>query len=185
MAAGDVARYEARMLGYLLAAMLTWAPLEAHDYTKIPRDVTRARYESIARDLEVVVTDPLEAPLFDGPTGRAQTAVLMLAIASYESGQFRADVDREDRPTGDGGAAWCLGQLHAPYSDGLTDRVSCFRGMLRALRDSSAMCGTEDVARRFSGYTVGVCLDGEAKAQHRVTRARAWWAVAPWLPPVD
>lgn len=170
---------------YLLAAMLFWVPLSAHDYTKVPREETAARYASIAHDLELVAFDPDEAPLFEGPTGRAQTAVLVLAIASFESGQFRADVDQEDRASGDGGHAWCLGQLHAPYSDGLTDRISCFRGMLRALRDSSAMCGTEDVARRFSGYTVGYCLDGEAQAQHRIERATKWWALAPWLPPID
>lgn len=170
---------------YLFAAMLQWAPIEWHDYTGVPRTVTQARYLSIAADTAIVVDDPREEPLFPGPTGRAKTAVVVLAFASYESGGFRADVDREDRASGDGGHAWCIGQLHAPYSDGLTDRQSCLRGILRALRDSSAMCGSEDLARRFSGYTVGICLDGEPQALHRVKRAWEWWAMAPWLPPID
>jgi hypothetical protein len=173
---------------YLFAAMLTWAPLGWHDYTRIPRTETLARYGSIASDLADVVLDPEEVPLFDGPTGRAQTAVLMLSIASYESGGFRADVDRQDKPTGDGGHAWCLGQLHGKYAEGLTDRQSCFRGMLHALRDSWAMCNDIDgwdVAYHLTGYTVGVCTEDEPEAKHRADRAMRWWANAPWLPPVS
>jgi len=127
------------LAAYLLAAMSLWAPPSVHDYTKTPRAETEARYESIASDLATVALDPDEVPLFaGGEIGRAQTALVMLAIASYESGQFRSDVDRQDKPTGDGGHAWCIAQLHdeepSHYARGLTDRVSCFRGMLRALR---------------------------------------------------
>jgi len=176
---------------YLLAAALSWSPLAAHDYTRVARADTQARYESIVADLETVALDPFEDPLFEGPTGRAQTALLMLAIASYESGGFRADVDQQDHPSGDGGHAWCLAQLHdeAPshYARGLTDRVSCFRGMLHALRDSWSMCVTDgwDPAYRITGYTVGHCELDEPQAKHRLERAMRWWAMAPWLPPVS
>jgi len=176
---------------YLHAAMLIWSPLAAHDYTKVSREETYDRYWSIAYDMETVASDPHEAPLFDGPTGRAQTALLMLAIASYESGGFRADVDRQDAPTGDGGHAWCLAQVHEPYARELTigpaGRVSCFRAELHALRDSWALCPTDgwDPAYRLTGYTVGHCEADEPHATHRAERATRWWALAPWLPPID
>jgi hypothetical protein len=172
---------------YLYATALAWSPLSAHDYTRVDRAVTDARYHSIAEDLERVVLDPREAPLFDGPTARAQTAVLMLAIASFESGGFRADVDRQDEASGDGGAAWCLAQLHLPYAKGLTDRASCFRGMLHALHDSWDMCATDgwDPAYHITGYTVGHCEANEPEALHRAGRAMKWWAASPWLAPVD
>jgi hypothetical protein len=178
------------LAGYLLAAMQAWSPLSGHDYARGSLTVSQARmdtelrYESIARDLEYAAN--VEDPFWDGPTGRAQSAILVLAIASYESGGFRVDVDREDRPTGDGGHAWCLGQLHDSYAAGLTDRVSCFRGMFRAIHDSMRMCRSEtwDPAYQLSGYTVGHCEVGEAQASHRAARATRWWALAPWLPPV-
>jgi hypothetical protein len=172
---------------YLLATALSWVPLKMHEYTGVDPEETLARYESIVHDLEAVALDPREAPLFEGPTGRAQTALLMLAVVSYESGGFRADVDRQDQPTGDGGHAWCLAQLHKPYAEGLTDRVSCFRGELRALRDSWTMCDPLgwDPAYRITGYTVGHCELDEPQAKHRVLRATKWWVAYPWLPPVD
>ena len=177
------------LAAYLLAAMHLWAPPSVHDYTKTPRAETEARYESIAADLATVALDPDEVPLFaGGEVGRAQTALVMLAIASYESGQFRADVDRQDKPTGDGGRAYCLGQLHdeAPmhYARGLTDRVSCFRGQLRALRDSWNMCKFGPPADRITGYTVGHCEPGEPQARRRMERAFSWWSKHPYMAPV-
>lgn len=172
------------LAAYLLAAMSSWAPPSVHDFTGTPRAVTEARYESIATDLATVALDPEEVPLFAGEVGRAQTALLMLAIASYESGQFRFDVDRQDKPSGDGGLAYCLGQLHGKYAEGLTDRVSCFRGQLRALRDSWAMCKTGTPADRITGYTVGRCDPGEPQAIHRMERATRWWGKHPYLAPV-
>jgi len=180
------------LAGYLHAAMIAWSPIAAHDYTGVSRAETDDRYWSIAYDLEIVAGDPDEKPLFDGPTGRAQTALLMLAIASYESGGFRWDVDRQDKPTGDGGHAWCLAQVHDPYARELVKlgpdgRISCFRAELHALRDSWNMCKTDswDVAYHLTGYTVGHCEAYEPESIHRAKRALTWWSAAPWLPPVD
>jgi hypothetical protein len=172
------------LAAYLLAAMTFWAPPSVHDYTRTPRAETEARYESIAVDLTAVVNDPDEVPLFAGEVGRAQTALVMLAIASYESGQFRADVDQQIKPSGDGGHAWCLGQLHDSYAKGLTDRVSCFRGMLRALRDSWSMCQYGPPADRITGYTVGHCEPGEPQARRRMERAFSWWSKHPYMAPI-
>ena len=174
------------LAGWLLFIMQLWVPPSAHDY-RAPRAETEARYQDIAADLDLVTSDPDEKPLFAGPTGRAQTALLMLAITRFESGGWRGDVDQEDEPSGDGGRAWCLAQLHAPYADDLTDRVSCFRAMLRALRDSWALCPSEgwDVARHLTGYTRGRCVEDEPEAQHRAALATRTWLAMPWLAPVN
>ena len=172
---------QAALAAYLLAAARTWAPPSWHDFTRVPRAETEARYAAIATDLTAVVLDPAEAPLFGDELGRVKTALLMLAIASYESGGFRKDVDQQDHASGDGGHAWCLAQLHEPYAHGLTDRVSCFRAQLRALHDSFALCPEGPTSSRIAGYTVGHCEVDEPEAVHRSDRAARWWTSHPWV----
>lgn len=121
--------------------------------------------------------------MFAGTEGRARTALVMLAITRYESGGWRADIDRQDRPTGDGGKAWCLAQLHAPFAEGLTDRKSCFRGELAALRESRRMCPGGTFVDGLSGYTVGTCVTAEKHARLRFELATSWWARHPFASP--
>lgn len=85
-----------------------WSYPEAKE-TEVDR---QARYESISKDVLAVVYDTNEAPLFKGPNGRAETAEVILAIASNESG-FRKDVDLNlgDYSRGDGGKSWCMMQV--------------------------------------------------------------------------
>src|SRR5579859_6955591 len=97
------------LVTYLVAAMVAWVPLHAHAPTEAPEDV-RARYESIAHDAAVVALEQNEAPLFDGPDARAETAVLMLSVASFES-SFRKTVD-DGVGRGDRGRSYCLMQIH-------------------------------------------------------------------------
>ena len=149
---------------YLLATMLAWYPASGHDFTRVPRAETEARYAAIAHDLATVASGPLEAPLFEGADGRAQTALLMLSFAGYESGGFAAKVD-QPTASGDGGHAWCLCQVHMPFARGIVDRPSCFRAGFRAMRASREMCGgLRSVADRLTGYTVGRCLHDEPGA---------------------
>jgi|SRR5579863_4124309 len=171
---------EALLSAYLLQAMITWAPPSDHDW-KEPRIATEAHYLSIADDMAHVAMDPLEPPLFEGGDGRARTALYLLAIVSFESGGFRLDVDREDRPTGDGGKAWCLAQLHDRFARGLTDRVSCFRHELAAVRESWRMCPYPSLADRLTGYTVGRCVSAETQARHRVERWTSYWSRHPFV----
>lgn len=92
---------------------------------KETKEETAVRYEEIARDLINVVYDEKEQPLFRGPQGRAKTAVVLLAIARYES-DYRRDVDFGLGPKarGDGGKSWCLGQINLgePNKSGTTPR---------------------------------------------------------------
>src|ERR1700737_1280863 len=126
---------EAALSRYLLAAIIAWSPPETHDFTGAPRQVTLARYAAIAADFAGIALDPREAPLFAGPNGHAQTALLALAIARWESGGFRAEVD-SPRASGDCRAARCaavcLMQVHVPYATSVVDRRSCIRAGLAA-----------------------------------------------------
>ena len=86
------------LVAYLVAAMIGWVPLHAHAPSE-SIDEARDRYESIARDVVSVAFDESESPVFSGPEGRTQTALLMLSVASYESG-YRKKVD-DGRRLGD------------------------------------------------------------------------------------
>jgi hypothetical protein len=107
---------------YLLSAMSAWIPPSAQSALE-PVDEARVRYESIASDLASVVNEEDVAPLFEGPSGRAQTALVALSVASFES-YFRRDVDAGER-TGDQGHSWCL--LQIKIGDGKTRRESRLR----------------------------------------------------------
>jgi len=177
------------LAAFLYAAMIAWAPPALHAYTGASQEITEARYASIAQDLADVALDPEEEPLFAGDVGRAQTALLMLAITRYESGGWRADIDNQ-KPSGDcsGGKcrAACLAQLQGIYAEDLSDRKSCFRAELRALRDSWALCSSPSWkgSDRMTGYTVGRCEEGEHGARLRFKLATSWWKDHPFLPPV-
>jgi hypothetical protein len=169
------------LVQYLVAAMVAWVPLHHHLPSEQPDDV-HARYESIARDLVTVAADEEEAPLFNGPDARVQTAVLMLSVASFES-SFRKSVD-DGRGLGDRGLSYCLMQIHV--GGGLTregwtgpqlvkDRKLCFRAALHILRASFGACHSLPLEDRLSAYASGHCFAEAAISRSRVGRARAWW----------
>ncbi len=173
------------MVAYLMAAMVAWVPLQAHASFESP-DETRARYESIARDVAAVAFAENEAPLFSGRDGRLQTALLMLSIASYES-SFRKQVD-EGMRLGDSGRSFCLMQIRVGTGDTedgwsgpdlVHDRTLCFRAGLHALHTSFRLCRRFPVEDRVSAYATGRCFENAHISRSRVERARAWWGAHP------
>jgi hypothetical protein len=178
------------LVTYLVAAMVAWVPLHAHGPLESPADV-HARYESIAQDVATVALEQTEAPLFDGPDGRVQTAVLMLSVASFES-SFRKAVD-DGQGRGDRGRSYCLMQIHV--GDGVTregwsgrqlveDRTLCFRAALHILRSSFGACRALPVDDRLSAYASGRCFSEATISRSRIGRARRWWqSHAPPPPP--
>lgn len=162
------------IIAWMVALIVSVAPVGARPATPEGKETqaeTYERYNEIAQDLVTVVYDEKELPLFKGPQGRAKTALLLLAIAKYES-SFRKDVDYGlgDKGRGDGGQSWCLGQIKLghPTKEGSTpqrigvnergfwtwdkeagfsgqdlvnDRQKCFRAMLWMVRTSFAVCG--------------------------------------------
>jgi hypothetical protein len=168
------------LAAYFLTAMLSWYPLKTHNFTKKTEAQTLERYQSIATDLATVVMT--EEPLPLDPKGlhpefegRPQTGMVELSFAGFESGGFAEDVDNMTR-LGDGGNAKCLMQLHSPYKERVTDRVSCFREGLRAMHDSWNMCQyATRIADHLTGYTVGRCMYKEHGAELRVDRGVKYW----------
>ena len=169
------------LVSYLVAAMLAWVPLHAHAPLESSEQVAQ-RYAVIARDAATVALDDHEASLFDGPVGRAETALLMLSVASYES-SFSAKVDDGTR-RGDHGRSFCLmqirigqGETHEGWSGPqlIADRKRCFRAALHILQTSFAVCRRLRVDDRLSAYATGRCIANAAISRSRVGRARAWW----------
>jgi len=172
----------AKLLLWLVTAMLSWTlPAARHD-------AERDRYEAIAQDAVAVAFDAGEKPIYPGALGRTKTALMLLAIASYESG-FRADVD-DGTVRGDGGRSWCLMQVNLGANrillnddgyafsqdtsgwsgkDLVQDRQRCFRTGLHLMRASHKACGN------LSAYTSGRCRKKEPKAIARAARASAWF----------
>lgn len=169
------------LVSYLVAAMVAWVPLYAHRPAEV-LDETAARYESIARDAAAVALDDNEAPLFDGPDGRAQTALLMLSVASFES-SFTKTVDDGGR-RGDNGHSFCLMQIKVGRGitrEGWTgrqlvnDRRLCFRAALHILHASFNACRAFPLDDRLGAYATGHCFIDAAISRSRIRRARAWW----------
>ncbi|MGH7270855.1 MAG: hypothetical protein ACREJ3_10535 [Polyangiaceae bacterium] len=168
------------LVAYLVSAMMGWVPLRMHAPLE-SRDDARARYESIAEDAAAIAMDPEEAPLFGGSDGRLRTALLMLSVASYESG-YRKKVD-DGRRLGDGGHSFCLMQIRVGRGvtlegwtgwDLIRDRQRCFRAGLRILRTSFGTCRAFPMDDRVSAYVTGHCLEDSAISRSRMYRARAW-----------
>ncbi len=169
------------LVSYLVAAMLAWVPPHAHAPIE-SRDHVLARYESIARDVASVALDESEAPVFEGPDRRTETAVLMLAVASYES-SFSRRVDEGTR-RGDHGHSYCLMQVQVgggATREGwngrqlIEDRKLCFRAALHILQASFAACRKLPLDDRLSAYASGHCFADAEISRSRVWRARAWW----------
>lgn len=167
------------LVTYLVAAMTAWVPLKAQPESP---EETMARYESIARDVAAVAYDEAEEPLFPGPEGRAQTALFMLSIASYESA-YHKTVD-QGLGRGDHGRSYCLMQIRV--GDGttregwtgrqlVTDRTMCFRSALHILHGSFNVCRRLPIEDRMSAYATGHCFENADVSRSRVGRARNWW----------
>jgi hypothetical protein len=181
------------LVAYLVAAMVGWVPVYAQPDHET-RDEVIDRYESIARDAATVALDPDETPLFDGPDGRARTALLMLSVASFESG-YRKRVD-DGRGRGDNGHSFCLMQIRVGTGatregwtgpDLVEDRTRCFRAALHILRTSFGICHSAPLEDRLSAYASGSCTAGTEASKKRILRARNWSATheVPRIGPTD
>jgi hypothetical protein len=168
-------------ISYLVTAMLSWVPPHAHAPLEA-REHVLTRYGEIARDAASVALDESEAPLFEGPDGRTETALLMLSVASFES-SFSQRVDDGIR-LGDHGHSYCLMQIRVGQGatrEGwsgrqlIEDRKRCFRAALHILRDSFAACRNLPIDDRLSAYASGRCFREARVSRSRLGRARAWW----------
>ena len=169
------------LTAYLLSAMIAWSPLSHHLYAE-GAPVTEARYLQIASDVADAVYD--EEPLFAGELGRERTAVYLLAVASYESGGFRADVQWcTGKGVGDSGHAFGLFQSHAGRDAVCGSIRDAVHVAVLQMRESMRACHDLPAAERLSGYAAGDCEHGRAASRRRVTRATRYWAEHPYTQP--
>ncbi|WP_394828488.1 hypothetical protein [Pendulispora albinea] len=173
------------LAAWLMTAMTTWNPPGQH---REGEQAATERYTSIAHDVAEVALDSNEQPLFEddggGVRARAQTALLLAAVASYESG-FRREVDL-GTIRGDNGRSWCILQVQVfgrtveqwTGKDLIEDRRRCVRASLHRMHDSFAACKSLPQVQRLSGYTRGRC-GPDPKAEWRMRRALNWWKLHP------
>lgn len=153
------------LAAWILSAMVTWVPPRARD---VPR------YESIAEDLATVA---LEAPVFPSKEGPARTALLMAAIASYES-NYRADIDAFS-VKGDHGHSHGLMQVWLRPGEECGDRLSCLRIGRDRIKESLDACRAFPFAERLGVYTMGKCGANPA-SRWRIGRAMGFWKKHPF-----
>jgi hypothetical protein len=182
------------LIVWLTIAMLAWSPPSSRQAS-----AETQRYAEIARAALDVSFDPTEKPLFEGPHGRAKTALQILAIAGFES-SYRKDIQMGSKrgKAGDSclmqviivkarrmrlstvyGGTYEWSPASAGPEGGLTaddlvglDVRTCFRVGLHLARESFQIC------HDLSMYTNGKC-NGEIKAKHREMRAHQHYKMHP------
>lgn len=176
-----------QIFNYLLAAMIAWCPPANHRYYQRSslsveeKDAhTLQRYTDIASDLSEVVME--EEPLFTGDLGRVKSALLVAAIASFESGQFREDVDNV-KGTGDRGESHCLMQVYLLPGETINSRKDCFHLGYDRIRESFRLCRFSRLEDKLSAYASGNCRRGGANSRLKMRRANRWLETHPFIMP--
>jgi hypothetical protein len=175
------------LLTYILAAMIAWCPPLNHRYsqsykmTAEEKDThTLQRYHDIASDIAAVTME--EEPLFKGDLGRVKSALITASIASYESGQFREDVDNV-KGTGDHGQSHCIMQILMRPGEIMEDRKDCFRLGFYRIRESFRSCPQSRLEDKLAVYASGNCTQGAANSRMKMYRAKHWLDTHPFVMP--
>lgn len=176
------------LTAYLVIAMTAWVPAENHAWYQTPEQ-TAGHYQDIASDIVEVAMDPDEIPVFDGPDGRAETALLLASIASWESAfNQRTDEGKSIRKgDNDGGKAVGIWQTHwrgNPFgwsrSDIANDRKKAARLALFRIRESFGACRNFPLESRLTVYATGQACRPTEVSKQRVSRALRWWKAHPF-----
>lgn len=181
---------------YILTAMTAWVPINQHAYYEKEEETT-TRYENIATDIAQVALNPSEPPLFAGDpdVARVKTALLVTSFASLES-SFKASVD-DGRERGDHGTAWCLMQIRPAlglFLEGTGYDFAVHRPKQWRVENADRILkGTDLIATRTTCLIVGLHMlrqdkiygytgegKGGKKAEHRLNRAKKWYAEHPF-----
>jgi len=166
---------------WLWFAMTTWVP-PAHQTGawREPEADAAGRYLDFAEDVARVALDPDEAPVpglaDDDETSRARTALLLAAIASYESAYAAAVITCSKLGPGRAkGPFQCEGRC----PEVCTDVTHAARVALAMVRQSFEVCSGRDFLDRLAFYTDGVCRPSWARSRVRIGRAERWWRAHP------
>lgn len=183
-----------KLVAWLLAAMQSWVPAAQHDHYQ-PREKTEATYREIAEAEAEAALDDTTIPLFagDGAEGRAKTALLGIAVASWESSFNSVIAHGGSVRPGDNDNGLAVGpwqtHVYGRTEDGWTrkdlanDLVKAATLGLRRMRESFKVCGAVEMRYRLGFYVAGrgSCPRSWKSAQ-RVDRALAWWREHPFIP---
>jgi hypothetical protein len=171
------------LVSYLVQAMLVWSPAIDHNYYHETPDHVEARYYSIATDLVKVLDEEGSLDVFDNEqddVAFAHTALLMLGVASFESGGFRMSVD-EMKASGDSGHSKCLMQVWLRPGESIKNRQDCFRLGLARIRESFDACPNLPLDDRLAVYASGHCDVGLGESKRRMSRVSNRWERAPFF----
>lgn len=160
-----------KLITYLYAAMLYWSPISNHNYKEVAA-ITQARYMQIAHD----VADKafIEAPFVDGEYSRERSALVILSIASFESGGFRGDVQFCQKFGAQGEAG--IFQSKKPKSIICNSLWDSIHIAYEQVRESIDACQTLPVEQRLSVYASGDCVHGKGASRRRWERAVKYWS---------
>lgn len=200
------------IVAWVLAASLEWLPVPAVNQpgpfgglalNGETQDEYAARRASMASDFVEVAFDPAEKPVFDGPDGRARTALFLMSIARFESGyDLRVDNGKQLGKQGE----VCSLQVMVDWryvkgvgmvtkegwsaADLAADRKKCARAALHKLQVSQAICSDAksplNASKKslsgsdvFTLYTGTRCSEGSPFAKHRYEPVLRWSAKSP------
>lgn len=138
------------------------------------------RLAGVAEDIAQVAES--EAPLPFGSAPRANSAALLVAVASLES-DFAIDVDKGPCSTRikgrcDGGASACILQIHVgagkthqgwTREELFADRRKCLRAGLALMRRSMNACASAPLLDRLAAYASGLCELGRVRSRDRMS----------------
>lgn len=174
--------YSQVIVSWLLSVMTTMSPLPPASDTHVNGETAaekQARFESIAQDIQEVIWDENETPMFQGADGREMSAIFVTTYAFYES-SFRKSVDKGTK-LGDSGRSWCLMQLNlgkkGKTAEGWTgqdlveDRKKCIRAGYHVMRRAMGACSKLPMAERMASYVSGNCDTKREVAAFRYRRA--------------
>lgn len=178
---------------WLLSIMLTAVPPGKSRHPVEARETAeqgKARYAAIAEAIAEASLDEEETPLFAGPNGRLETALVLLTISFHESHWRRhIDLGLGPRALRGGGRYHCMMQIAVPKEktpegwtaeDLVKSREKCFRRGLHILQLGRRHCAKDHGPRSFLNlYASGRCNGGgKAVAKRWVTFDR-WRAQHP------
>jgi hypothetical protein len=183
---------------WIYEASLQWVPTAAVAGWE-NKEQANVRRLAIAADIVAVSFDAQEQPVFASGTdflSRANTAMFLASIASYESGyDVRVDMGHCEALPGGTQAGWCdSGNAHSIWqhnigngktldgwtkADLVTDRRKAVRAALHALHHSVKTCKGYTGADAFSVYAQGFC-GPSPKMRERLSRATGYAAVTPF-----
>ena len=183
------------LVAYLLTAMGVFYPQQNHNWKhhaanwySEDADVTEERYELFASEVAAAVEQPYVQPVFadkDPVVARAKTALLLVAIAAYES-SYKEDVV-DCVVGGDKSKSWGPFQSQRAKARTCASVGGAVGVAIEMVLESFRVCRGRDPLSWLAEYTDGLSYNTD-RARHRsalrMGRMMSYWKAHPFVPPV-